>query len=303
MKFLKSKHYTTTQNILLEIAGLITLIPLAPFINRYIPPILLRNFNFDLIVSIILAFVFVRLILILFKPLIIPALIIVLGVFVVNVFRDAYSFRDVFHDYNSMVINNWGTKDTKQPDLLNINPGFFESYKDKTARGIRAKIDYKDSLVRNYSVKHSLDNFNEFYNKYGTTVRHLSLFKHINSNFRYVSDAQRDEYFASSKETILNGLGGDCDDHSILMATALKSIGARTRIVLIEGHAYPELYCGDRKSFQTMQQAIIHLFKNQTIKEFHFHENKGEYWINLDYTARHPGGPYMNNQVYATIEL
>src|SRR4051812_13620516 len=146
MKFLKSKHYTTTQNILLEVAGIITIIPLAPFINRYIPPIVFGKINLDLAVSIILAFVFIRLILKVFKPLIIPALILLVGLFFVNLFRDAYSFKDVMHDYRSVVMNNWITKDAKQPDLLNINPGFFESYKDKTARGIRSKIDYRDSL-------------------------------------------------------------------------------------------------------------------------------------------------------------
>jgi transglutaminase-like putative cysteine protease len=226
-----------------------------------------------------------------------------LTVFFVNLFRSRYSFADVVNDYRSVVQNNWITKDTKQSDLLNINPGFFESYKDRTASGIRVKINYRDSLVRNFSVKHSLDYFGEYYNKYGMRVRHLSLFKYLNNNFHYVSDSKRDEYFASARETILNGLGGDCDDHSILIATCLQSIGARCRIVLIEGHAYPELYCGDSKEFQVMQQAIIHLFQDQNIKEFHFHENKGEYWINLDYTARFPGGPYLNNQVYATIEL
>ena len=115
-------------------------------------------------------------------------------------------------------------------------------------------------------------------------------------------DNQRDVYFASPRETIKNGLGGDCDDHSILMVASLESIGARCRIVLVKGHAYPELYCGNKKEFELVQQAIIHCFNGLKIKEFHFHESNGEYWLNLDYTAYRPGGPYMNDQVYALIE-
>lgn len=298
-----SKHYTTTQNVLLEIAGILTIIPVAPFLNRYVPPIVIGEWHVDLIVSILVAFLLVRLLLRLFKPLIIPVFILLTLLFLINLFNDRYSFSDVFKDYRSVVVNNWGTKDTKQQDFLNINPSFFLSYHDKTVRGIRLKVNPEDSVVRNYSVRHSLDSYNEYFNKYGPLVRQLALFRYINKNFRYVSDNRRDEYFASPRETILNGLGGDCDDHSILMASCLQSIGARCRIVLIEGHAYPELYCGDKKEFEVIQQAIIHLFNNQKITEFYFHENKGEHWLNLDYTAHHPGGRYLNDKVYALIEF
>ncbi len=300
---INSKHYTTTENVLLEIAGIVTIVPLAPFLNRFIPPLMVGEWNLDLFVSILAAFVLVRLVLKIFKPLIIPALLLVLVFFFYNSFSRKYSFPDVVQDYRSVVLNNWGTKDTKQNDLLNINPGYFTSYRDKTVRGIRAKVNYEDSLVRNFSVMHSLTYFNEYFNKYGPLVRHLSLFKYINSNFRYVSDNKRDEYFASPQETILNGLGGDCDDHSILMFSCLQSIGARCRIVLVEGHAYPELYCGDKKEFEVIQQAILHLFNDVKIREFYYHENDGHYWLNLDYTARRPGGRYLNDQVYSLIEL
>ena len=300
---INAKHYTTTQNILLELAGILTIIPLAPFLNRYIPPVMIGEWNLDLPLTIVGAFILVRLLLKLFKPLIIPVLLLMIGLFMYNLFSNRYSFIDVIHDYRSVVLNNWGTKDSKQQDFLNENPVFFMSYYDKTVRGIRSKVNYKDSVVRNFSVKNSIENFDEYFNKYGPVVRHLSLFKQINKNFKYVSDSRRDEYFAGPHETIKNGLGGDCDDHSILMMSCLQAIGARCRIVLIEGHAYPELYCGDKKEFELIQQAIIHCFKDSKIKEFHYHEHNGQFWLNLDYTARRPGGAYLNDKVYALIEL
>ena len=299
---IQSKHYSITRRILLEIAGILTVIPLAPFINRYVPPLVVGEWNLDLVVSILIAFVLVRLLLTMFKPLIIPCLVVIVGLFTYNLFTNDYNFKDVYYDYRSVVLSNWGTKDVKQPDLINLDPGFFFTYYDKTVRNIRKKINSTDSTVRNFSVHHSLDNYDEYFNKYGPITRQLSLFKHINSNFKYVSDKARDEYFASPQETIANGLGGDCDDHSILMVSCLESIGARCRIVLIEGHAYPELFCGDKKEFELVQEAIIRIFKEYKIKEFHFHENNGFYWLNLDYTARYPGGPYVNNKVYALIE-
>lgn len=134
-------------------------------------------------------------------------------------------------------------------------------------------------------------------------TRQLSLFKHINENFNYVPDALRDEYFATPRETILNGLGGDCDDHSILMASAMMSIGAKCRLVVIEGHMYPELYVGSRDDYEVMQQAIVQLFRDVKVDKIFYHETNGEYWINLDYTAKHPGGHYLNNNVRYIINL
>ena len=295
--------YTTFQHFLLNLLSLLTILPLAPYINRFIPVVQLGQWHIDLFISILAAFLFTRLLLWIFKPLIIPAFALVAGVLVFNFFTGRYSFSNVLNDYQGMVQGNWGTRDNKQLDILSFYPRKVETYMDKTVRGIHEKTNYKDSLVRNFSVKHSLDHYDEYFPKYGRIVRYLSLFKYIRHHFKYVNDSQRDEYFATPMETIRNGLGGDCDDHSILMASCLQSIGARTRIVLIKGHAYPELYCGNKQEFETMKQAIVTLFNNPPVKELYYHEMKGEYWINLDYSAWNPGGRYLNDKVYALIDL
>ncbi len=98
-------------------------------------------------------------------------------------------------------------REKKQTDGISVNPDLFENASGRTSRLVREKVLYKDSVVRNFSVQHSLENFNEYEAKYGLLVRPLSLFKYINSRFKYVPDALRDEYYATPKETILNGLG------------------------------------------------------------------------------------------------
>ncbi|SKA12833.1 Transglutaminase-like superfamily protein [Chitinophaga eiseniae] len=295
--------YTTSTQLLLNVLSLLTLAPLAPFVNRFLPPIVAGGFHIDLAVSFLISLLVVYTLRWVFRPLIIPAFLLVCSILLINKYRDDYTFTNVLNDYKGMVQGNWGTKDSKQLDILSLYPRRVESYRDKTVRGIREKVNYQDSVVRNFSVKHSLAYYDEYFYKFGKITRFLSLFRYINGNFKYVLDSRRDEYFATPQETILNGLGGDCDDHSILMTSCLQSIGARCRIVLIKGHAYPELYCGDKEDFEIMKQAIITLFPKPVIKELYYHELKGEYWINLDYTARHPGGPYMNDKVYGLIEL
>ncbi len=52
-----------------------------------------------------------------------------------------------------------------------------------------------------------------------------------------------------------------------------------------------------------MQQAIIHLFSDQAIENIFYHEQDGQYWVNLDYTAKYPGGPYLSEKAFAIIDL
>lgn len=300
---LDQSKYTWAQQFLLNLLSLLTMVPLAPYLNRFLPPLVAGGFHWDLLLAVLIAFLFTRLLLWIFKPLIIPAFVLMVGILVLNQFTNNYSFVNVANDYQGMVQGNWGTSDKKQYDILSYYPRRVLNYRDKTVLGIREKLNFKDSVVRNFSVAHSLENFDEYFPKYGNMVRYLSLFKYINGHFKYVKDTYRDDYFATPMETIRNGLGGDCDDHSILMASCLQSIGARCRIVLIQGHAYPELYCGNKDDFEILKQAIVSLFPKPPIRELSYHEMKGEYWINLDYTAHHPGGRYLNDKVYAFIPL
>ncbi|GAA4300565.1 transglutaminase-like domain-containing protein [Compostibacter hankyongensis] len=298
-----ASRYSRTQNILLYVIGILTLIPLAPYINRFVPTMQVGGWNLDLAVSLALAFLFIWLLFWVFRPLIIPAFVVLCSLLVYNAIIGNYSFVNVAQDYQGMVQRNWITRDEKQTDLLSLAPHAAESAQGKLYDQLRTRAEYKDSVVRNFAVKHSLDYFDESVPKYGQKARLLSLFRYINENFKYVSDARRDEYFATPRETILNGLGGDCDDHSLLMASCLRAIGGVTRIVVVRGHAYPELYCGDKKDFEDMKSAIIHLFPDPPVPAINYHENNGEYWINLDYTAHYPGGPYMNDEVKAVIDI
>ena len=294
--------YRAVRKLVLITIGILTIIPLAPLINRYIPPLMVGSWNLDLAFSVLLAAVSTYLILRLFHFLMIPALLLCAGVLFYNQFTDGYGFKRMINDYRSMVVDNWGKEEQKEIDLV-LTPSFFDGPLTKTVKALQSKVDHKDSVVRNFAVTHSLEFFDEYHLKYGPLVRVLSLFKHINSTFKYVSDSERDEYFASAKETIQNGMGGDCDDHTILMVSALKAIGAHCRMVLTEGHLYPELLVGDEKAFELMQSAIILLFGKEAIGNIYYHEQNGNYWINLDYSARYPGGPYVSEKAYALIDL
>ena len=298
---LNQEKYNGVRRVLLLFTGVITILPLAPLVNRYMPPLIVGDWNLDMLLSVIIAVVFTYIVLRIFHFLLIPALLLFVGVILYNQFTNRYAFGTMINDYRSMVYNSWGKTGDKETSLV-LTPSFFDGPLTRTVKQLKVKINHNDSLVRNFAVKNSLTYFDEYYNKYGNNTRILSLFKSINRNFKYVSDSERDEYFATAKETIENGMGGDCDDHTILMVSALEAIGAKCRMVLTEGHLYPELFCGNEKQFEKMQQAVLHLFSREFSGNLYYHEQDGNYWLNLDYTARHPGGPYVNEKAYAIIE-
>lgn len=292
--------YRGLKKVIITVFGILTVLPLAPMINRYIPPLMVGNWNFDLLVSVLLAALFTFVVVRIFHFLVIPVLVMFVAVILYNSLTHGKGFGTVINDYQVMVKSNWGKKEQKETDLV-IMPSFFDGPLARTVKSIQSKVDYRDSVVRNFAVTASLKYFDEYHPKFGPVVRALSVFKTVNNGFKYVADSQRDEYFATPRETILNGLGGDCDDHSVLMVSALKAIGVHARMVLTEGHLYPELFCGDEKSFEKINAAIMTLFSREVRGNIYYHEENGEYWLNLDYSARHPGGPYVSDKAFAII--
>jgi hypothetical protein len=295
-----SDKYRNLQRAVIVIFGILTVLPLAPMINRFIPPLMIGTWNFDLLVSTLLAGLFTFVMFRIFHFLVIPVLIMFVAVILYNSVTNGRGFGTVINDYQVMVKSNWGKKEQKETDLI-VMPSFFDGPLTRTVKNIQSKVDHRDSVVRNFAVTNSLKYFDEFYPKYGPVVRALSVFKAVNSSFKYVADSERDEYFATPRETILNGMGGDCDDHSILMVSAMKAIGVHTRMVLTEGHLYPEMLCGDEKNFEKINTTIMTLFSREIRGNIYFHEENGEYWLNLDYSARHPGGPYVSEKAFAII--
>ena len=64
----------------------------------------------------------------------------------------------------------------------------------------------------------------------------------VRDRFVYVSE--HDEYIQSPAEMLYTG-GGDCDDHAVLLASLVQSIGIPTRFVLTRNHIYVLAYMPD----------------------------------------------------------
>src|SRR5437762_3176726 len=210
-----------------------------------------------------------------------------------------YGFQEFYQDGKAMI---YGMKSSNEKEFV-----FTGTRSLSTDREILRAIDYKNPVVRDFAV----DATNEYFAdeqqvtkmKYRILIQCLAIFKKINENWNYVSDPQDEEYIAKASESV-NLLAGDCDDHSILMAAAVKSIGGTQRLVYTNGHIYPELLIGSRKDLDHMSK-LIHekLFpKESNHRTIHYHQDEnGNIWINLDYTAGYPGGKFMSDEVIECI--
>ena len=211
-----------------------------------------------------------------------------------------YGFQSVFEDYRSMVYTM--SEDPYPQDII-ISKLLPFPNKSK----ILDAIEYQNPRIRNFAIMATSKHFRDVkgYNDIHTIIQSFAVFKEINSRWNYVSDPKGRDYIAKATES-LQYLSGDCDDHSVFMAACIKSIGGTTRLIHTKGHIYPELYIGTQKDLEQINYAIKKVLfpaesKNQTLN-YHIDE-RGDVWLNLDYTAKYPGGPFMNEEILGALSL
>ena len=211
-----------------------------------------------------------------------------------------YGFQSVFEDYRSMV---YGMSEDPYPQDIIISKLLPFPNKSK----ILDAIEYQNPRIRNFAIMATSKHFRDVKGYYDihTIIQSFAVFKEINSRWNYVSDPKGRDYIAKATES-LQYLSGDCDDHSVFMAACIKSIGGTTRLIHTKGHIYPELYIGTQKDLEQINYAIKKVLfpaesKNQTLN-YHIDE-RGDVWLNLDYTAKYPGGPFMNEEILGALTL
>jgi len=143
------------------------------------------------------------------------------------------------------------------------------------------------------------------YQQYRVTIQSFAVFKEIKDRWNYVNDPKGQEYIAAASES-LEHFSGDCDDHAILMAACVRAVGGTPRLIHTGGHIYPEMLIGNKKDLEAINYLIKEvLFKQESKgKEIHYHiDERGQIWLNLDYTARYPGGPFMSEEILGALTL
>ncbi len=211
-----------------------------------------------------------------------------------------YGFISVYEDYRAMV---YTMADDPNPQDIIISK--LLPFPNKT-RIIKA-TNYDNPKVRNFAIMATSKHFKNLksYGEYRTIIQCFAAFQEINSRWNYVSDPKGRDYIASASESIAY-LSGDCDDHAILMAACVRAIGGTPRLIHTTGHIYPEILIGRKSDLEAVNYLIKKvLFVNESKdNEIHYHiDERGQVWLNLDYTARYPGGRFMSEEILGALTL
>ena len=256
--------------------------------------------NIDRILLFIVILVATQLLLRLLRTIIIVCIIIYLLILFYGSIFGNYGFESIYEDYDSMI---YTMSDNPHPQDIIISK--LLPFPNKSE--ILQAIQYKNPKVRNFAVMAVNKNFKDIkgYSDYRTIIQCFAVFREINSRWNYVSDPKDGDYIATATES-LNYLSGDCDDHSILMAACVRAIGGTPRLIHTKGHIYPEILIGNRNDLETVNFLIKNkLFEKESDGEqLHYHiDERNQIWLNLDYTAKYPGGPFMSEEILGALTL
>lgn len=172
------------------------------------------------------------------------------------------------------------------------------SIRRRIAPRVTAALDPTASRTRNEAVQIAAQDEGPF-----RIEQVARIWSHVRAEWRYVNDPHGDEFFARASETIHNGYAGDCDDFAIVLASMVEAIGGESRIVMLDGeqggHAYTEV-CIREAPEEVARRLAVHYRRNwdrylgqQQLSNIHFRSSTAcSVWLNLDWNARVPGGPY-----------
>jgi len=234
------------------------------------------------------------------KGLVITAFIATLFGLTITHYSNRYSFEDMFTDYRNLL---YSLKDSPYPDeYLASN---FVPFPNKSAFLEGINFDHPD--VRSFALSATRKHFFDYQSrqKYRVIIQSMAIFKEINTNWSYVNDPISREYIAQAQESVKH-LAGDCDDHSILMAAAIKSIGGTPRLVYTKQHVYPELLIGSWADMEALNYIVREkLFKYEIGDQrlFYHQDQNNQIWLNLDYTADYPGGRFLQEEVLGVLSI
>lgn len=255
-------------------------------------------FHIDRILIFITLLAAIQLVLRLLKTVLIVCIALYILVLVFGSVFGKYGFNAVYEDYRAMI---YTMADDPNPQDIIISK--LLPFPNKSL--IIAAVDYGNPAVRNFAAMATTKYFKNVKGSGNKRrmIQCFAVFKEIRNRWNYLDDPKGREYIAGAEES-LQHFSGDCDDHAILMAACIRAIGGTPRIIHTGGHLYPEMLVGTKADLETANYLIKEeLFIEESRgKEIHYHvDERGQIWLNLDYTANFPGGPFMSEEILGAL--
>jgi hypothetical protein len=159
----------------------------------------------------------------------------------------------------------------------------------------KAASDFKHPITRKFALNLASRNAGSY------NLRQVfTIYDEVLNKWQYVNDPSSAELIAKASFSIETGLKGDCDDFAVTLSSLIQAIGGKTRIVngfkKNASHAYTELFIGDLSKKQEASYLIHKRYGRNYPKGLIIHysqDSTGNYWLNLDWNTKHPGGKYF----------
>lgn len=211
-----------------------------------------------------------------------------------------YGLYAIYDDYRAMIYTM-----SEDPNPQDIIISKLLPFPNKSK--IINAVEYNNPKVRNFALLATTKHFNNIkgHQEERQIIQCFAIFKEIRNRWNYVNDPKGREYIATASESLIH-FSGDCDDHAILMSALIRAVGGTPRIIHTKEHLYPEMLIGTKADLENVIYLIKEvLFKEESKgKEIHYHiDERGQVWLNLDYTARYPGGPFMSKEILGALTL
>ncbi|MTG97768.1 MULTISPECIES: transglutaminase domain-containing protein [Myroides] len=257
-------------------------------------------FQLDRILLFILIVAILQFLLQKLKTLLLIILFCYLGILTWTTIKGGYGYYEVYEDYRAMVYN---MSEAPAPQDIIISKLLPFPNKNKIIRA----IEFDNPQVRNFALLATTKHFTRTKGYYESRqlIQSLAIFKEIRTRWNYVNDPKGREYIATASESLIH-FSGDCDDYSVLMAACIRAIGGTPRLIHTKGHMYPEMLIHNKADLEQAIYLIKEvLFREETKgREIYYHiDERGQIWLNLDYTARYPGGPFMSEEILGQLTL
>ena len=257
-------------------------------------------FFLDRIVIALIILAIIQLVLRLIRTVLIIGIGIYLMVLLFGTIFGGYGFLSVFQDYGYMI---YSMSDNPNPQDLFVSKLLPFPNKTKTLQA----VEYDHPKVRNFALYATTKHFKDIpgQKEHRKMIQCFAVFKEIRNRWNYVNDPKGQEYIAHATESLIH-FSGDCDDHAILMAACIRAIGGTPRLIHTGGHIYPEMLIGKKGDLEAANYLIkeVLFIEESRGKEIHYHiDERGQIWLNLDYTARYPGGPFMSEEILGALTL
>jgi hypothetical protein len=164
--------------------------------------------------------------------------------------------------------------------------------------GVLAAIDPSSPTTRDLAVQVAAQTSGTF-----SVEQVADIWTYVRVRWNYVNDPRGAEYFARASETITNEFAGDCDDFATTLSAMTQAIGGNARVVMMDsaagGHAYTEV-CIDLPPTEIATRLAAHFRRHwdrrlgrQTVHDVSYRTDAScQAWVNLDWNAPVPGGPY-----------